>query len=119
MSLLRACGESVCQRWRRPWRKDISFQTAKGDFQDWSKRDRAEGPDAKGFMPLFAEGNVGAWATCAWPVLLADLRVCRFQENGPTNCSQSPGILWKAAMDLGSQAGRVTYPLPSSLSTEQ
>lgn len=58
MSLLGACGGSLCQRWRRPWRKDISLQRTKGDFQDWSKCIRAEGPDAKGFMPLLARGNV-------------------------------------------------------------
>lgn len=58
MPLLAAWGESVYQRQRRSWRKDISLQRAKGDFQDWSKCSRAEGPDAKGFMPLLAGGNV-------------------------------------------------------------
>ena len=54
-------------------------------------------------------GKHWAWATCTWPVLLADLRGYRFQGDGPAN-SQSPGMLWKAASDLGHQTGRVTYP---------
>ena len=118
MSLLGACGESVCQRGRGPWRKDISLQRAQGDFQDWSKCGRDEGPDAKGLMSLLAGGNVGLGqhvpGQFCWQIYefadsqeMDQLTSARMQR-----CSRRPLQIW--GVKLGG-----SLSLPSSLSTKQ
>ena len=99
MSLLAAWGESIYQRWRRPWRKDIFLQRAKGDFQDQSKCSRDEGPDAKGFMPLLARGNVGLGQQVPGQFCWQIYDIADSKEMGQLNAARArecPGRLYRS-----------------------
>lgn len=97
MASLCAWGESVCQRWRRPWRKDTSFQSW-GWLSAWVREQQSWRPrhEGSGASPCWRE--CWSWARCAWPACWQIYEV-------PAHHGPSPGMPWKAAANLGSQLG--------------